>query len=261
MPSVGAEVTVGGDGRMGVRSMDGGDLEFSSRVRISFSASGETDGGLTFGGSIRADNAGNGAKGEAGSVHIAGPFGKLEMGDVDGAAKKAVGNASAVGFSALDEKVNMSYLSGDDDPTALWSYSMGDLNLYASSENPGPEGDQTLSGALGYNIGGVGVAVGIERRGDDDHVAAGLSAALGDASVKLVYGSQDDQDQYGASASFVTGAATFTAYTSSNLDGQDHFGLGAAFDLGGGASIKGGFEDGDSLMEGPNFDLGVSMSF
>ena len=284
-----AEVTVGGDGRMGVISTAGGDLAFTSRVRISFTATGETDNGLTFGGTIRADNAaattnrvrptddnflefdtngavtalantGGGVNGAGGSVNIAGPFGKLEMGDVDGAAKKAVGHAGGVGLTGLGDKNEISYLSGDDDPSALWSYTMGELTLYASAENPGPEGDQALSGALGYNIGDVGVSIGVERDGDVDQVAAGVSAGLGDASVKLVYGSRDDADQYGASASFVTGSATFTAFTSSNLTGQDHFGIGAAFDLGGGASIKGGFADGDSLAD-PSFDLGVSMSF
>ena len=292
MPSVGAmsagvaaaEVTVGGDGRMGVISTAGGDLAFTSRVRISFTATGETDNGLTFGGTIRADNAaattnavgdegialngtgtalantGGGVNGAGGSVNIAGPFGKLEMGDVDGAAKKAVGHAGGVGLTGLGDKNEISYLSGDDDPSALWSYTMGELTLYASAENPGPEGDQALSGALGYNIGDVGVSIGVERDGDVDQVAAGVSAGLGDASVQLVYGSRDDADQYGASASFVTGAATFTAFTSSNTTGQDHFGIGAAFDLGGGASIKGGFADGDSLDD-PSFDLGVSMSF
>ncbi len=267
MPSVGAEVTVGGDGRMGVISTAGGDIAFTSRVRISFTATGETDNGLTFGGSIRADNAGGtgegaagGVKGKGGSVNIAGPFGKIAMGDVDGAAKAAVGHAGGVGLTGLGDLNEIKYLSGGGDPSALWSYTMGELTLHASSEDPGPEGDQTLSGALGYNIGGVGVAVGVERKGDEDHVAAGVSAGLGDASVKLVFGSQDDEDQYGASASFVTGSATFTAFTSSNLTGQDHFGIGAAFDLGGGAAIKGGFVDGDSLAD-PSFDLGVSMSF
>ena len=55
-----AEVAVTGDGRMGVQSVGGGDIAFSSRIRIIFTASGETDNGLTFGGSIRADNAGKG---------------------------------------------------------------------------------------------------------------------------------------------------------------------------------------------------------
>ncbi len=271
MPSVGAmssagvaaaEVTVGGDGRMGVKSVNGGDIAFTSRVRISFSASGESDGGLTFGGSVRADNAGNGAAGTGGSVHVAGAFGTVTMGDTDGAAKKAVGHAAGVGLTGLGDLNEIKYIADVDLPTARWDYTIGDLSVHASADNPEMPGDQALSGALGYNIGGVGVALGIERAGDVDHVAAGVSAGLGDASVKIVYGSRDDFDdgQYGASASFVSGSATFTAFTSSRDDG-DHFGIGAAFDLGGGASIKGGFADGDSLDDGASFDLGVSMSF
>ena len=102
-------------------------------------------------------------------------------------------------------------------------------------------------------------------------VAASVSAALGDASAKLVFGSHDDGmagtdnvESYSASASFNTGMATFTAFTSGNskgVEGQDHFGIGASFDLGGGAAIKGGFVDGDSLAGGSSFDLGLTMSF
>ena len=58
--------------------------------------------------------------------------------------------------------------------------------------------------------------------------------------------------------------ATFTAFASGNskgVEGQDHFGIGASFDLGGGAAIKGGFVDGDSLANGASFDLGLTMSF
>ena len=271
-----AEVTVGGDGRMGVASTNGGDVTFSSRIRISFSASGEADNGLTFGGSIRADNAGKGVdaahnddgentssgggvSGAAGSVFIAGPFGKLTMGDTDTAAKAAVGQAGGVGFTGVGDKNEIgTYLGGKSAPNALWNYSMGDLTLYASADNS--DGDRLLSGAMGYSIGDVGFGVGVERKGDDQNVVASVSAALGDASVKVVVGSDDNEDHYGASASFASGLATFTAFASSNGDG-DHFGIGAAYDLGGGAAIKGGFADGDSLSGGPNFDLGITLGF
>lgn len=255
-----AEVAVGGDGRMGVKSVDGGDIEFSSRIRISFSASGEADNGLTFGGSIRADNAGGGAAGTGGSVHIAGAFGTVTFGDTDSAAKKAVGQAGGVGYTGLGDLNEVTtYIGGADDPTARWDYSLGDLSLHASADNPGPEGDQALSGAMSYSIGDVGFGLGVERRGDDQNVVAGVSAALGDASVKVVFATDDDDEEYGASASFVSGSATFTAFASGRGDG-DHFGVGAAFDLGGGAAIKGGFVDGDSLSDS-SFDLGVTLSF
>ena len=271
-----AEVSVGGDGRMGVVSTDGGDVKFSSRVRISFTATGETDNGLTFGGSIRADNASAGTSGTAGSVHVAGAFGKVAMGDVNSAAKEAVGNAGGVGYTGLGDLNEIKYIGGGNDPSALWNYTMGDLTMYASAGNPNYDDavdneDVDLSGAISYSLGDVGFGVGVERRGDLQTVAAGVNAALGDASVKLVYGSYDDGvagsdnvDSYGASASFVSGSATFSAFASGNskgVEGQDHFGIGASFDLGGGAAIKGGFVDGDSLTGGSSFDLGLTMSF
>ena len=260
-----AEVAVSGDGRMGVRSLDGADIEFTSRVRISFTGSGETDNGLTFGGSIRADNAGNGAVGTAGSVHVAGAFGTITFGDTAGAAKQAVGQAGGVGMTGLGDLNEITYIADVELPTARWDYTMGDLSLHASVDNPGPEGDQALSGAMGYSIGDVGFGVGVERLGDNQNIVAGVSATLGDASVKVVFGSNDDNDAateddaYGASASFVSGSATFTAFASNNND-MDHFGIGAAFDLGGGAAVKGGYVAGDSLDDA-SFDLGVTLSF
>jgi outer membrane protein OmpU len=255
-----AEVTVGGDGRMGVQSLDGADVTFSSRVRISFTASGETDNGLSFGGSIRADNSGGGAAGTGGNVYVDGPFGKLTLGDTDTAAKAAVGQAGGVGYTGLGDKNEIgTYLGGKTTPNALWSYSIGDLSLYASADNTAD--DPLLSGAMGYSIGDVGVGVGVERQGDMQNVVASVDATLGDASVKVVVGSGDNnEDHYGASASFASGPATFTAFASSN-GGGDHFGIGAAYDLGGGAAIKGGFADGDSLTGGPSFDLGITLGF
>ena len=49
-----AEVALTGDGRMGL-VWDGDNAQFSSRVRARFNLSGETDSGLSFGGSFRVD--------------------------------------------------------------------------------------------------------------------------------------------------------------------------------------------------------------
>lgn len=272
-----AEVSIGGDGRMGIVNTDGGDAMFSSRIRISFTASGETDGGLTFGGSIRADNAGKsvdakhtagdntssggGVSGAGGAVYVSGLFGKIIMGDTGSAAKHAVGQAGGVGYTGLGDKNEIGYI-GDIHPSARWDYSMGALSLHASTGQIGQadNADSLLSGVMSYSIGDVGFGAGVERKGDMQNVAASVSAALGDASVKVVFGSNDDVESYGASAAFATGMATFNAFASS--DGtDDHFGIGAAFDLGGGAAIKGGFVDGDSLKGGSSFDLGLTMSF
>ena len=255
-----AEVSVSGDGRMGVVATDGGDVGFNSRVRIKFAASGETDNGLTFGGSVRADQDGTG--GAAGSVNVAGAFGTVTMGDVSGAPEAAVGDANQRSLTGLGWHNELAYLSNADRPAVRWDYTMGDLTLRASADNPGMDGDQALGGSVAYSIGDVGFGVGVERMGEDTHTAAGVSAALGDASIKVVYGSMDGgDDQYAASGTFVSGSATFTAFMARNLAAKDHVGISASFDLGGGASINGGFVDGDSLTGGSSFDLGISMGF
>lgn len=255
-----ADVSVSGDGRMGVVSTDGGDIGFNSRVRIKFAASAESDNGLTFGGSVRADQDGTG--GAAGSVSVAGAFGTVSMGDVSGAPQEAVGHANQRSLTGLGWHNELAYLSKAEKPAVRWDYTMGDLTLRASADNPGPEGDQALGGSIAYSIGDVGFGVGVERMGDDTHTAAGVSASLGDASIKVVYGSMDGgDDQYAASGTFVSGPASFTAFMARNLAAEDHVGISASFDLGGGASINGGFVDGDSLTGGASFDLGITMGF
>ena len=75
-------------------------LAFTNRARVTFTLTGETDGGLAFGGSFRADNAGAASTGTAGSVFISGDFGRLRMGDVDDAFGALFGDISGVGLQA-----------------------------------------------------------------------------------------------------------------------------------------------------------------
>ena len=122
-------------------------------------------------------------------------------------------------------------------PTARRDHASGTLSPRVSADNPGPETDQALSGAKAHGIGDAGFGIGVDRPGDDRNVVAGLAAGLCAAGAKPVFGSNDDNypaaedDAYGASASFVSGSATFTAFASNN-DDQDHCGIGAALDPG-----------------------------
>jgi outer membrane protein OmpU len=280
-----AEVSVGGDGRMGVISSDGGDLAFTSRIRISFSASGETDAGLSFGGSIRADNAaasatttdadangswdtsGGGVNGAAGSVFVEGTFGKISMGDVSGAPEAAVGDLSGVGLTGLGDLNETTYLSNGTRPAARWDYTTGDLGLHVSSDNPGPAGDTAYGIAVTYSMGDISFGIGHEDGGGSDHTIAGVTAGFGDATIKVIYGTADlagtDFDQAGVSIDYVSGATTLTAfYDTEDLGGvdTDSYGIGVAYDLGGGASLKAGWVDSDGLSDA-SYDLGISMSF
>jgi outer membrane protein OmpU len=277
-----AEVTLSGDARMGIISnfdsaatllVDESDLQFTSRARVKFTLSGSTDGGLEFGASFRAQDAVNASKGTAGSVFISGAFGKLSMGDVDDAANSAVGQVSGVGLTGLGDLNEVSYIGGGLDPTALYEYSTGDLTIYASVTNPtlavSPASNTVAySVAAKYALGDYTVALGYE---DDDagstHIIAGASATFGAATVKAIYGSASggpiDGDQYAVSVDYKADALTVTAFYS-NKDllaiTQEAYGLGASYDLGGGASVVGGYSHNETSNQDA-FDLGVSMSF
>ena len=263
-----ADVSVGGDGRMGIIVDEGADAAFTSRIRISFSASGETDLGLAFGGSIRADNSGGGAAGTAGSVFVEGTFGRISMGDVSGAPEAAVGDLSGVGLTGLGDYNELDYLSNSDRPAARWDYVTGDLGLHVSADNPGPAGDQAYGIAVTYSAGDISFGLGYEDDGEDSHIAAGVTAGLGDASIKVAYGSKDDDDssvgaeddQYGLSLDFVTGATTLTAFYLKDFAGDDNYGVGVSYDLGGGAALKAGYADNESAADA-SYDFGISMSF
>ena len=92
-----------------------------------------------------------------------------------------------------------------------------------------------MSGTKAHGIFDVGCGIGVDRPGDDRNIIAGPGAGLGDASVKVAFSSDDDNDPAAEDdahcpcASFVSGSATFTAFASNN-DAQDHCGLGAALD-------------------------------
>jgi len=317
-----AEVTLSGDARMGIIGDFGGaDAAFTSRARVKFSMSGTTDGGLEFGASFRADNAkeisdtnttcvqvadgpdadteldlvctsttttsGGANAGTAGDVYISGAFGKLSMGDVDGAAQAAVGQVSGVGLTGLGDRNEIRYLGngGTDfsftstaDPSALYEYSAGDLSLYLSATNPSGDGDALAVGAK-YAFGDFTLAMGYEQAELGftwNHMVFGATANLGPVVLKAVYGHTTEDapweyDQYAISADYTTGALTMTAFISDTEDfastihegaksSGKHYGLGASYDLGGGASLVGGYVQ-DQTRDESAFDLGLSFSF
>ena len=265
-----AEVRVGGDGRMGIiKGFGTDDLAFTSRIRISFAASGETDGGLTFGGSIRADNSGNGAAGTAGSVFISGAFGRLTMGDVSGAAEAAVGDVAGVGLTGLGDLNEATYLSNGGAgvrPTMRYDYTTGALGFHLSADNP--IASEAYSVAVTYNGGAFKGGLGYEVNDDidADHIIAGVEATFGGATVKAIYGTADiggaSGDQYGVSLAYAFDAITATVfyYDDEELGGAEAYGIGAAYSLGGGATLRGGYVQ-DETNDDDAFDFGIALTF
>ena len=256
-----AEVAVSGSARMGL-FYDGDDTYFSSRVRIDFTASGETDGGLSFGASMRADQSGQGGdfpnvSNDDSTVYISGAFGKLTFGDVDSAAQALVGQVSAVGFTGLGSYNEVGYFGNNPKTAMLYEYSTGALTFALGA---GQLGSDAYSVAVKYSTDAFSVALGYEDEGfgfDDQTLSLGGSATFGAATVKAVVLDSDhlaDTD-FALSVDYVAGAATITAFYH---DAPELFGIGASYDLGGGAAVKGGIvTDGDDSIA----DIGITMSF
>ena len=275
-----ADVALSGNARMGV-VYDGNDFGFNSRLRVQFTLSGETDTGLAFGGSIRADNASDAGGGNvdtggmtAGSVFISGDFGRLSMGDVAGAAEFIAGDLAGVGMTGLRFLNENTYLSNADRAAARYDYSIEGFTFAISADEP--RDSNTASIAVGYTMDGFGAGIGYERVSSDvDHVIAYASATFEGVTAKATYGRQSGlplaRDQYGLSVSGSFDAVTVTAFGRRDFSSNTHYGLGASYDLGGGASIVGGVvRDGGGRLIGTPLapapkqtiaDLGLSFTF
>jgi outer membrane protein OmpU len=329
-----ADVTLSGDARMGITYNSGlttNKAAFTSRARVTFTLTGETDGGLAFGGSFRADNAGGAAGGTAGSVFISGDFGRLSFGDVSGAAEARNGDLHAVGLTAgsgdvftLNEFTYLSNASAGVRPTARYDYSIEGFTLSLSHTNPGVA-SKVVSAGVSYSMAGFTVGLGAERQnataatspsatacagpqqpfsfvstipagtacptgsvtlvsgtpaagpiGALTHVVVSAGYSMDGISVKAMYGRLKEagatlplgfaaKDQYGLSASGTFDAITVSAFGRRDFNKDTHIGLGAAYDLGGGASLRGGVINTNFNAAGVKSrtvaDMGVAFTF
>jgi outer membrane protein OmpU len=275
-----AEVALSGSARMGVvYSSVTGDTVFSSRVRIVFTASGETDGGLAFGASMRADQNGGNTDGTANgdsTVFISGAFGKLTMGDVGGAADALVGQTSGVGYGPNDALQEISFV-GTAKTAAYYEYSTGGFTVGLGAGQTNSAGSEANI-AVKYSMGDYSAAIGYETSDTaGDLVSIGGSAKFGALTLKVRASDSDvalTETSYSVSADYAINALTLTAfYTKFGYDitagvttpaDREHIGIGAAYDLGGGATFAGGIVQqmnvapiGDETFA----DVGVKFSF
>lgn len=217
-----AEISLSGDARMGL-IYDGNDAQFGSRARVRFTATGETDSGLSFGATFRVDheNPGGGlaSNGDAGAVYISGTYGKLTMGDVASASEMAVGDLYEVGYTQgtfggdLEE---ISYLTADGNnldqgPNALYEYSISGFNLYASMSD---SSDNAWPGAAGSDPADCGADLVCGTADDDTEsdlawsVGAGYDGtfANGTYNVGLGYAKHDEAEEIVVGAEMTYGA-------------------------------------------------------
>lgn len=325
-----AEVAVTGDARMGL-IYDGNDAQFSSRARVRFTLTGESDAGLSFGGSFRVDqqddSGGKASNGTAGSVWISGTYGKLEMGDTVSASEAAIGDLYEVGYTQGGfgyDVEEISYLTGDgantdQGPNILYSYTIDRFELYASASDgsdsawPTTVGanaddaddawsdDVAYSVAAKYNAETWWVGLGYAKHDEADEISLGAGATFNNFTVKGVYVDYSDRftvwldssdgnfapivgdldngymldKTFGLSADYAMDAVTIGGFwrrdeyksdwidaAGNDYDDQefDSFGIGAEYDLGGGATLAGGIIDSDYLDD-TVADVGVRFTF
>ena len=311
-----AEVALSGDGRMGI-IYDGNDAQFSSRARVRFNLSGESDAGLSFGASFRVDHENyssnayrSAARGTAGAVWISGTYGKLSMGDTVSASERAIGDLYEVGYTDGTfggDVEEISYLTGDGEnlgqgPNILYEYTINNISLYASAsdgvntpwfDTPGDATDDDGDGVLDdsadvawsvagkYEAENFWVALGYGKHDDANEVVLGGEGTYNNFSFKGVFAKYDDrftgradgetlEHTYGLGLAYQWDAVLVEGfyrrdgyeYTTAGVDDEDFdsFGIGAEYDLGGGAVLAGGIIDTDYLDD-TVADFGIKFSF
>ena len=246
---------------MGIGS-DGDTTSSKMETYVTFAGAGETDGGLSFGlsstiatYSVSDAQAGDGFSNDGTSVFISGAFGKLTMGSVDEADKVAalsdIGGINGLGVDNVAE----AYV-GAGGHEVNYTYSADAITASISGD---VSGDNYAVGGK-YTMGDYYAALGYNKEGNDKVTSVYAGGTFGAVKVAAMY-SQDDNDEsaVGIHAAYTTGATTLAfEYADSDNEAEAAYGVGASYDLGGGASATGGVAsvDGTTVWE-----AGVAMSF
>jgi len=256
-----AEISVSGSANMGVKYDESATQEMTVHHEIDFgiNASGETDGGLTFGASvdIDTDNSSGAFGGADGEVYIGGAFGTLTVGKVDAADDQYFG-AIEVGFDGigLDDEAEAGYGGGTHD--ALYTYSMGDFSVAISGNTD--NGNDSVAAGIQYK-GPVTIALGYNDDGTNSALSLGVTGSMGQFGYNLAYVDHDASGQaYGLGGSYkVSDALTIKGGVADNDGASDaSYGVGFDYSLGGGATLAGGLGSIDGNVKA---DFGVNMSF
>ena len=251
-----AEVTLSGSAELGfvggsayddptTPAVDEGKAQFMSNVDVKFTLSGETDNGLSFGASIDLDEA-TATKNSKEAVWVSGAFGRVTMGDTDGAMDWALteaGNMGNPGSLADNETThvgyNGSYLDGAYDGQIMrYDNTFGDFGVAISAELSDGEVGVSNGYAIGlkYNLalGGADLALGLGYQKAE--LTAAAVVGLGGGAIG------DGLDATGVSvvANFDNGFTAGIEYTAFNADAPvagiisdgDHVGVGLGYKTG-----------------------------
>jgi outer membrane protein OmpU len=264
-----------------------------NRFRIKFAGTGETDSGISYGISGRAEQSGSST---AGSQYISGAFGKIKMGDLGGADKDAAGHiAGGVGVSGMGSANEIAYQAGGHN--LGYEFSSSGITFGYSQDTAVQTGSNSALGLKwSGDMAGTALTVGLgqSKMGTATQSTMSLAVSTGGLTIKAITSTNDngpagatanevrhsatvgsekayalavtsaatpDTDHTGVSISYAMEAMSVTAYTKTvSVTGsadKDYTGFGVTYDMGG-ATLKAGMVDNDNVSQ---MDLGVSFSF
>lgn len=298
-----AEVSLSGSAEMGIIGGDQGILtkpagdnndtnfadQFHTDIDVTFTLSGESDNGITFGATIDLDEEGGFAATNGGpeAVFISGDFGTLTMGDTDGALDKAVAETDLIGDIA-DASTTYSVKSAAfmdgllDGQVARYDYSIAGFGLSLSAETDDTGVDRTTWGfGATYSVAGYDFGAGYQGGEDAEGWMVSASTTFGAVDVVANYGEMIANAtnaldvvsaRYNIAMVYTMDALSLGAnYGEIHTDGvstDKGFGLAANYDLGGGLVLQAGYGEntvdnfrvsGDDPIN--MYSLGLSMSF
>ena len=293
-----AEVKITGYAEIGII---GGDKyatdSWHTDIDVTFSMTGESDGGLAFGASIDLDEADDSAAGgslafgnmtQGGETYFL-SYGalRLDMGDTDGAFDAAMQEVNLAGASIADDETSHAGFNGNagldgtfDGQIARVSYSAAGFTAGISAEiDDSGDADPVWGLGLRYttDLGGTAIGIGLgyqtqEDIGDlvgislDAKMANGFSAAINYSELDPEVG-DDNVTHLGLGVGYTMNALSVGVnYGVYEVDGDETssgFGLAATYDLGGGLAAHLGYGNSDiaGSDDVDSYSLGLSMSF
>ena len=274
---------------------DTSNTQFHTDIEVTFSMSGETDNGLSFGGSVQLDepNAADPTDDGGSALFVSGAFGTLTVGDTDGALDFAMteilGPGSLGDQESSHDGFKGSYLDGSyDGQIARYDYTAGDLSVAVSAEILDTDAVGRSSGnAVGvkYTMGNITVGGGYQNAdlaaantqfsanattvAKVDATGLSVSGTFGAVTAGITYTSYDsnqalfDADHTSIGISYTQGAMTIGANygdfdSDTNAQDRDGMAVTANYSLGGGATLQAGYETSDGGT--PSADRGDSWS-
>ncbi|MDO5643789.1 MAG: porin, partial [Paracoccus sp. (in: a-proteobacteria)] len=251
-----------------------------NRMRVHFTMTGESQSGISFGAKLRSDqhsNSGGNRSATAGTVWVSSAYGKLTVGDIDGALEKAVGDLPEVGLTGLDFWNEFAYIGSEEgaygDAGVLYEYGIGNAHLYLSfhdryAANTDVKHDTAAwSVGVGYDLGGYTFGIGYDRSPFtfNPFTVHETSSSIWAPVGPLGWG--EKSSTWGISGGTSIQGITFkAAYLKTNSDDDNldyaQYGLGAAYDMANGVGLSGYYRKNDfKNIEAKGHAIGLGASY